>query len=111
MKTPPRILVGAAVVLLCGAVVTCMLDRGKAPLPPTHPAPKTDFAQGDRVRWVTDRFDRTYMVLYDGPTGGSDMYFRETVDDAKEFAKELSEEGNRNVRVFLITAVTDKPRR
>jgi hypothetical protein len=88
-----------------------MLHGGKTPLPPTDVAPKADFAEGDRVRWVMDRSDRTYMILYERPTGGSDIYFRETVDDAKEFAKELSDEGNRNVRVFLITAVTDTPRR
>jgi len=73
--------------------------------------PKADFAQGDKIRWFTDRFERSYMVLYDRPDGGSDVFFRETAREAKEFVKELREEGNRKVRVFLISALEDEPKR
>jgi hypothetical protein len=109
MKTVPRVLVGAVVMVTSGAIVTGMLGRGETlSSAPIGAVPKGVFTQGDKTRWFTDRFEPSYMVLYDRPAGGPDMHFQSTVGQAKQLAKRLSEEGNRKVRVFLISAV-DEP--
>jgi hypothetical protein len=112
MNTLPRVLVGAVVIVASGAIVTFMLGRGEtASSAPVGAVPKGAFTQGDKIRCFTDRFDRSYMVLYDEPAGGSDIFFQHTVAEAKQLAKELNEEGNRKLRVFLISAVEDEPKR
>jgi hypothetical protein len=85
MKPLPRVLIGAVILVASGVIVMYMLRPGETPLSgPIGALPKAEVTQGDRIRYCTDRFDPSYMVLYDMPAGGSEVFFRSTVGEAKE---------------------------